>query len=70
MMKRERIDLICARCGKTRSIIKRYWLESGKPRMCQVCAVTIADKRRLGPPPHLRSDNETLDEKLASISKD
>jgi hypothetical protein len=66
----ESIDLVCPRCGKTRSIIKRIWLEHGKPPMCQPCAAAIANKRRHHVATWFRLDEETVDEKLTSISKD
>jgi hypothetical protein len=68
MSERERIDLVCPRCGKTRFIDKQAWLQRGKHRICAICAMALG-RKRCSSPPHLQFEDETLDEKLDAISR-
>jgi hypothetical protein len=63
---RQRIELVCLRCGKTRSL---KYSRTGKTGMCQPCAITVADKRRRGAA-RFRLDDETIDDRLAELKND
>ena len=62
---RKHIELVCPRCGKTRSL---KYNRTRKTRMCQPCAVAVAGKRRQAT--RFLFDGETTDDKLAELKND
>jgi transposase-like protein len=62
---REHIELVCPRCGKTRSL---KYSRRRKTPMCQPCAVAVADKRRQAA--RFMLDDDTTDDRLAELKND